>query len=192
MDCGRRAAARRLRQRPDHALKLLIAAWLAFALPLHARAQALEHEVKAAYIYRFLSFVEWPADAEPKAKAPFVIGVDGADDVQSQLEEIAKDRRVGAHPLEVRRLRDVKNLRELQVLFVGQRAAALLPKLRGIRGLLVVSDADDALNAGATIALVRREERVRFSVALDDAEERGLRMSSRMLSVAEYVRGGKP
>jgi hypothetical protein len=159
---------------------------------MHAWAQALEHEVKAAYIYRFLSFVEWPADAEPKANAPFVIGVESADDVQSQLEEIAKERRVGAHPLEVRRLRDVKNVRELQVLFVGQRAAALLPKLRGIRGLLVVSDADDALNAGATIALVRREERVRFSVALDDAEERGLRMSSRMLSVAEYVRGGKP
>lgn len=186
------AAAGGLRQRAAVALRTLLLAWLALALPGELCAQALEHEVKAAYVYRFLSYVEWPGNAAPPSGAPLAIGVLGADDVAAQLEEIVPGRRVQGRPISVRRVREGEPLAGLQVLYVGRAAAAMLPRLAGAPGLLVVSDAPDALEHGATIALVQSEGRVRFRVALDDAERRGLRISSRMLAVAESVRGAKP
>lgn len=167
------------------ALALLFSALLA---PLSAAAQPLETEVKAAYLFRFLSFMEWPG--QPSGPdAPITIGVMGADDVLEQLQEILPGRSVGARPVAVRRVREGEPLAGLQLLFVGRAAAAALSRLAGPPGIAIVSDADHALDRGAAIAFVRSEGRVRFHVALDNAERQNIRISSRMLGVAEYVRG---
>ena len=92
----------------------------------------------------------------------------------------------------MRRLREGEAPDGVQVLYVGAAAAASLPRVARVPGLLVVSDAGNALDRGATIALVRGEDRVRFAVAVDDAEARGLRISSRMLALAAAVRGARP
>jgi len=164
---------------------------LGFALSCAAAAQPQEHEVKAAFLFKFLSFIEWPAQSFARANAPLVIGVLGADDVHFALQEIVPGRSAHGRPLEVRKLKDGERTAGVHLLFVGRAAASALPKLPAQPGLLVVSEADGALEQGAMINFLRVDGRVRFEVAPDAAERRGLRISSRMLAVAQHVKPGR-
>lgn len=171
-------------------LRLLLVA-IALLAPTAIRAE-LEHEVKAAFLFQFLSYVEWPENTFPDASAPFVIGVLGADDVREDLVEIARGRLAQGRPIEVRRLNGGDSLSGLHVLFVGGSGAFDLPDLTGRKGVLLVGDADGALDRGAMVNLVRVGDHVRFQVAPDTAERGGLRISSRMLAVAVLVKPARP
>jgi hypothetical protein len=164
-------------------------------VPLCASGQALEHEVKAAYLFRFLSFVEWPQSSFARPDSPIVIGVLGAEDVLEELRAIVPGRVVQGRPVAAQRVsldgRLGAALAGVHVLFVGRDSAAQLARLPSARGLLVVSDSMRGLDLGAVVNFVRSEGRVRFEVAVDAAEERELKISSRMLAVASSVRPGK-
>ena len=167
--------------------RLLLACWLLF-LPATAWPQAQEHELKAAYLYRFLSFMEWPGQP-PRADRPITIGVMGADDVLAELQAIVPGRSAQGRPVVVRRVSEGQSLAGLQVLYVGPAAAGALARLSVPPGTALVSDGEAALDRGAAIAFVRSDGRVRFHVSLDAADKQNVRISSRMLSVAEHVRG---
>ena len=156
-----------------------------------ARAPATERGVKAAFLYKFLDYVEWPAGTFARPDQPLVIGVLGADDLQSELADAVRGRTVGDRPVEVRRVRPGEPLNGLHVLFVGlsehTRIATIARSPQG-RGLLIVSESDDALDLGSTINFVIQEGRVRFEVALPAAERAGIKLSSRLLAVAQNVR----
>lgn len=169
--------------------RLLLVA-LGLLAPALAAAQA-EHEVKAAFLVRFLSFVEWPEPAFARPESPIVIGVMGADDVLATLQETLAGRVVQARPVAARRIKEGEPLAGVHLLFVGRGASSALPKLGPPPGVLVVSEIEGGLERGATVNFLRREGRVRFEVALDTAEKQGLRISSRMLSVAQNVRQGR-
>jgi hypothetical protein len=168
-----------------------LVAFLGLLASCAALAQPQEHEVKAAFLFKFLSFIEWPAQSFARASAPLVIGVLGADDVHFALQEIVPGRTAQGRPLEVRKLKEGERTAGVHLLFVGRAAAAILPKLPAQPGLLVVSEADGALEQGAMINFLRVDGRVRFEVAPDAAERRGLRISSRMLAVAQHVKPGR-
>jgi hypothetical protein len=172
-------------------VRALLAA-LGFALSCAALAQPQEQDVKAAFLYKFLSFVEWPAQSFARADSPLVIGVLAADEVQGSLEEAVQGRQAQGRPLQVRRVNAGERLAGVHLLFVGRAAAASLPKLAAPPGVLVVTESDGALEQGAMINFLRSDGRVRFEVAPDAAERRGLRISSRMLAVAHYVRPARP
>lgn len=165
---------------------------LALVLPAAAPAQVLEHELKAAYLFRFLSFIEWPADVFAGPQAAISVGVMGAEDVLHELQNLVQGRTVQGRDVLVRRVRPGESLAGLHVLHVGQGAAAQLARMGPIRGLLVVADSAYGLELGAVVNFVRAEGRVGFEVAVDSAEHRGIRISSRMLAVASYVRQAKP
>jgi hypothetical protein len=160
--------------------------------PLAATGQALEREVKAAFLFKFLSFVEWPQGAFARPDSPIALGVLGADEVLDELLRIVPGRVVQGRPITVRRLYYGEPASGLHLLFVGRAAGSALPGYAEREGLLLVAEQPGALEHGAIINFVSVDGRVRFEVAADAAERRGLRVSSRMLSVAEYVRGGKP
>lgn len=181
-----------------HAALLAYACVLAAALTPPAGAQAtgapLERAVKAAFVYKFLAYVEWPAPSFERADTPLVIGVHGADDIATELATIVADRAVGERPVQVKRLQPGDPLTGLHVLFVGRpdaaRLAALTRALQA-RPTLVVTEAAGALNAGSMINLVVASDgRVRFEIALDAVEKAGLRLSSRLLALAQSVRPG--
>jgi hypothetical protein len=170
--------------------RLLLAA--ALLAPLAALAQAGEVQIKAAFLYKFGGFVEWPPAAFASADNPFVIGVIGADAVAAELEQISAGRTVQGRPVAVKRLRRGDPLSGLHVLFVGQQEAARLVEiLAGAKGqpLLVVTESDNALSQGSMINFVAADDRVRFDVALPPAERGRLRISSRLLAVARKVVG---
>ena len=167
-----------------------VVVFLGFLASCAALAQPQEHEVKAAFLFKFLSFIEWPAQSFARHGAPLVIGVLGADDVHFALQEIVPGRSAQGRPLEVRKLKEGERSAGVHLLFVGRAAAGALPMLPAQPGLLVVSEADGALEQGAMINFLRVDGRVRFEVAPEPAERRGLRISSRLLAVAQHVKPG--
>lgn len=176
------------------ALRLAYLLLLLLCTPHHGRAQperlAGEHQVKAAYLYKFLGFVEWPARVFEQPQSPFVIGVVGADDLAEELATVVSQRQVNGRPAVARRLRPGDPLTGLHMLFIGRaagaRAAGLLAGARGT-ALLIVSESDEAFAAGSAINFVLVDNKVRFDVALASVEHNELKISSRLLGVARRV-----
>lgn len=170
----------------------------ALVLPLlfaAARAGAQEpgavyapENVKAAFLYHFATYVNWPEDAT--SDDVFRIAVIGADAVADELEEFLPGRTLKGLPMEVRRLGSIEDLGEDEVLFIGRRENWHLEKLLDAvasRPVLVVTDEPDGLREGATINFRIVDERVRFEISLRAAQRSGLELSSRLLSAAMSV-----
>ena len=153
----------------------------------HAQ-QASEAAVKAAFIYRFANYVEWPESAFP-ADASFTIGVAGADEVAAELEKIVPGRIVNGRRVVARRVGEGDAVRGLHVLFIGKGVSNPRALLRASQspGLLVVTEGERGLELGSAINLVVVDDRVGFEVSVDAAERNGLRVSARMLAVARRV-----
>jgi len=162
----------------------------AFA-PAAARAQqATEASVKAALVYKFASYVEWPPQAFAMPEAPLVIGILGAEDVAADLEPLTRGRTVHNRPVAVSRVKDAEGITGCHVVFVGRRESARLPAIaRAARAksVLLISDTERGLENGSVINFVQVDDRVGFEVSVDAAERSNLRVSSRMLAVARRV-----
>lgn len=166
------------------AVLCLVAAGIAH---LHA-AEVSEASIKAAFLYKFAGYVEWPSSEFARPDAPFVIGVVHDDGVATELERLAPGRSVAGHPLAVRRLKPGDPVRGVQVLFIAGEdpdRAEITGAQR--QGALVVTDSPAGLAAGSEINFVLADDRVGFEVSLDSAERAGHRISSRMLAVARRV-----
>jgi hypothetical protein len=155
--------------------------------------EAHEYQVKAAYLSKFPSFINWPPRAG--APGPFVIAVIGANDVAAELRELTRGRSHEGRGIEVRELADAQAARDAQLLFVGRGAAPVLPAVvRAVAGasVLIVSESPGALDQGSAVNFVVQNGRVRFAVSLPAASRAGLHISPRMLSAASEVRGERP
>ena len=153
-------------------------------------AATAEYRIKAAFLFKFLGFVDWPPAAFDRTDAPFVIGVLGAATLGHELEQIASGRQVNGHPVRVRLLGRGDPATGLQVLFVGRGEA---PRLNTVEAatdslaVLVVSESDGALALGSAINFVVVDDKVRFDVALHSINRAGLKISARLLAVARVV-----
>ena len=187
-------------RRPSLAWRLglgLVVAWLLLAA---AQAQAAltaprESAVKAAFLMKFGTFVDWPPQAFRRPDYPLVIGVLGDDGVQADLEQLAQGRSVKGSPIVVRRLRDLPAPGErVHILFLAtQNESRLRDLLARIAGpVLVVTQAEAGLAAGAALNFVVEGGRVRFEASPRAAEGRALKLSSRLLSVARAVEERAP
>ncbi|HEY1772714.1 MAG TPA: YfiR family protein [Gammaproteobacteria bacterium] len=154
-------------------------------------AVAAQQRIEAAYLYKFGSYITWPDSSFAGADSPIVIGVAGADTLADDLSTLVQGRDIGGRPVKVKRVRPDDPLGGIDILFVGTRADALFATARGLP-ILVVTDGDDGLARGATVSFVLVDDRVRFDVALDSAQQNGLKLSSLLLSVAHSVSGAKP
>jgi hypothetical protein len=152
--------------------------------------RALEHRVKAAYLYRFTEFVTWPEASLARPDAPLVITVVGREAVAEELRAIALGRSVDGHPLELRRGSDPDALRSSHMIFFADMDRTRLRELirSAPRTAVIVTETEGALTLGSIINFVVVEGRVRFEISLEAAEKRNLRLSSRLLAVAHAVR----
>lgn len=155
-----------------------------------ARSTPLERQVKAAYLYKFAGFVEWPEGSFARPDAPLQIGVAGNDALADLAEQMVAGRSVNGHPIVVRKLRRGEPLAGLHILFVGagEHAADLLGAARG-QSLLTVTDSDDTAALGSMVNFVVAEDKLRFEVALKAVALGRLRISARMLAAAYKVQG---
>ena len=151
------------------------------------RAQDLEYPVKAAYLYNFLSFIEWNAAQPGSATAPFRVCIIGADPFGRTLDDMVKGERVGHRPIEVARPADEEAAATCQVVFVARTDDARLPtivRMAAGKGVLIVGESAKVLPACGAIAFVQEGERLRFDVNINAIRRQGLRASSKLLRVA--------
>jgi hypothetical protein len=162
-----------------------------------AQAQAgaaapLERQVKAAYLYRFAGFVDWPDGSFAHPDSALQIGVAGNDALAEQAAQMVAGRSVNGHPLMVRKIRHGDSLADLHILFVGAMDKTAMADLMGAarsHSVLTVSDVQDAASAGSMINFVVADDRLRFEVALGNVTASRLRISARMLAAAYKVQG---
>lgn len=154
-----------------------------------AAAAKLEASVKAAYLYKFTGFVEWPPRAFAGAATPIVIGVVDAPEVLDELAPVLVGRSIQGRPLKVRQVSPGDALDGLHVLYVPSTGAlppAWLEAARS-RPLLLVTDEPGGLEAGGMLNFLLQDGRVRFEASVPAAERAGIKLSARLLAVAERV-----
>jgi hypothetical protein len=157
-----------------------------------ARAQDVtEPALKAAFIYNFAKFTDWPADALPPT-SPFNACVLGDTAVGDALERAVVGRRLAGREIGVSRVRPGPGVRACHLLYVSGLAwaqvEALTSTLRGAP-VLTISDADDFTRIGIAQVFVE-SGKMRFNFNLDVAKQARLQLSSKLLVLAAHVRGG--
>ena len=155
--------------------------------------QATEAEIKAAYLLRFMGFVEWPDAAFASPDAPLRMGVLDADQVAAELASMARGRLLGRRPIVPQRLRGEDSVNGLHALFVGRDSKSRLAGLvagAGDQALLTVAENGDTPVPGSAITFVVVDGKVRFDVVLPVAEQLHIKISSRLLPVARRVLSG--
>jgi len=171
-------------------LLALCLAWDGRAGAGEAGTLSMERSVKAAFLYKFLGYVEFAPNMPLEAGAPLVVGVLGADDIAAELGRVTTGRNVNGHPVAVRVMHEGDGANGLHLLFVaaGETARAA-PLLRAAQqaGVLTVTESGNGLQAGSVINFKLVDDRIRFEISLDAAERSNIKLSSRLLSVAYAV-----
>ncbi len=161
---------------------------LALAATQAMPAQFSIEAVKAAYLFRFASYVEWPETA--KSESPFIIGVVGSEDVAVHLEHLLNGMQVRGRPAKVRRVRDSDDLAGVHILYVGAnvfRSSRPLRQSALFKPILLVTDHRDGFEGGGIINFIEVNRNLRFEISLDAAERSGLKIDSALLAVAARV-----
>jgi len=158
--------------------------------PCHAALadESLEDGIKAAYLYKFSSYVDWPATAFTSTTSPFTVCLLGSSDhFNSTLRKIVQEESVNGRKIVVNEIRTLEREAGCHILYIGttdpQRSAAFIDSVRGSNVLTVSDNASQGI-IGFTIT----NNRLRFNIDAVAAGENGLVISSRLLSLAVNVK----
>ena len=164
-------------------MRLLVAALLV----LGAAEAPHEYAVKAAFLYNFARFVEWPDDA--RVSPSFRICIVGDDPFGTALDDAVRGKKVHHRPVEVTHP-DSDDLAGCHIVFVPSSEKATVPRLltgAAAPGVLTVGETDGFTHAGGIIGMRLQDSKVRFDVNLQAAQRAGLRVSSELLKLATEV-----
>jgi hypothetical protein len=166
---------------------------LAFNSSHAEQPDAAEYKVKAAFLYKFGAYVEWPAQAFTQADSPIVIGVMGANTVADELAQMSAGRTINGHSVSVKKLHQGDPLMGLHILFIARtgndKLADTLAVLKG-QAVLVVTETTPPPAPGSVINFVVADDKVRFDIALPSADSSSIKLSARLLTVARKVIAG--
>ena len=171
-------------------LALLACAHLLTASSGYAQGSLSEYQVKAAYLFNFLKFVQWPEDAFQDLLAPIVIGIVGDDPVGGALPYVVAGKTVQGRDLVIRKYHAGEDLRGCHILFISasekKRLPQLLASLHG-SGVLTVAYMDHFVESGGMVQFLIEESRVRITIGIDATSQARLKISSKLLSLARTV-----
>lgn len=149
-----------------------------------------EYQVKAAFLYNFAKFVEWPPQAFKTPADPISICILGANPFGNALEQAVKGKAVEGRSFTVRQISDL-NPCHCHILFVtASERKHFRSKLGSLKasGVLTVGDSQGFAADGGIINLKLEDAKVRFEINVDAAVEEQLRISSKLLGLAQIVR----
>jgi len=178
--------------------KLLVGAFVALLIAICptvsiAQSQVDEYRLKAAFLFHFAQFVEWPAEALGNADNPFVICVVGEDPFHGDLEETVRGKTIAARMVRIRHIKQVQEGQGCQVVFIDKderKNVTVLMSGLPKTSVLTVGESDDFLQQGGIIRLFVEDRKIRFEINQQAAEAANLRVSSRLLLLATAVIGG--
>jgi hypothetical protein len=171
---------------------LILTFWLT-----QVSAQVPEYQVKAAMLYKFALFVEWPAEAFPSDTSPFIVCVLGTDPFGPWLQQEVGETRVGSHPVEISYADNEEALPQCHLVFLSRfdqfRINRLVNSLSK-ENVLIVGDASDInkfCRLGGMVGLVMEGNKVRFVFNSNAIENAGLKVDSRLKRLAKSVDCGR-
>jgi len=167
---------------------------MCFAVPAGSADRSLEHSVKASFLYKLASFVEWPAGSFESETSPFNLCVFGADPFGGRIEEAVRGQSVGRHPIVLRYLKRAEPRSNCHAIFVsGSGRQDVSEALNAVDGRPVLTVTDSALGPAAGIVhFVIVDDRVGFDIDLAAATRNRLVISSKVLELARKVNRARP
>jgi len=173
------------------AVLLALAATLVW--PAASRAQSAkqrEYEIKAAYLYNFIRYIDWPADTLPPAGGRIIIGIVGDNPFGAAIDPL-NGKQIKGCTLAVKQIVDAKDLEQCQILFICAseklRLAEIFGELKESKAL-TVGEIDGFAAKGGIINFIYERNKVRFEINPDTAKRAGLNVSSELLKLAKLVK----
>ena len=149
--------------------------------------QPSEYQLKAAYLFNFAKFVDWPPDAFAETNSPIVIGILGENPFGTDLERTIGNKTISNRSLAIREIRSLAEATNCHLLFISRSEKQRLPKtIQGLRGasVLTVGETERFTEAGGMIEFVLQGNKIRFRINEEAAKSAGLKISSKLSSVA--------
>lgn len=164
------------------------------ALPARAEDPPREYQVKAAFLFNFAQFVDWPDSAFPDATAPIVIAVLGKNPFGDYLDNLVRDEHIGERALVVRLCSRIDELAGCHLVLISRSETreleTILAKLKG-QPLLTVGDADTFTRAGGMVRFAIEGGKTRLRINVEAAKASQLTISSKVLRPDTIVTSGK-
>jgi hypothetical protein len=162
-------------------------------LPLAwADERSAEYEIKAAFLCKFGNYVEWPAGSAAATDGQFGIGVVASESVAEELARTARGQTVKGRSIAVHRVGRGESVDGLSIVFIARsdagRMAEILAAAKG-RPILTVTESERGPASGGIVNFIVVDDKVKFDIALPQAEANGLKISARLLAVAHAVVG---
>jgi hypothetical protein len=151
---------------------------------------AREYEIKAAFLYNFAAYVEWPRAAFPETDSPIVVCVVGADPFDGALERTLQGKTAQGRPLSIRRVATAKEARGSHIVFLPAAESGKVAEVAGILGgtsALLVGEAEGLARKGTVFNFAVEDGRIKLEVNAGAAEKAGLRLGSKLLKIARRV-----
>ena len=150
-----------------------------------------EYQVKAAFLYKFTKFVDWPQEPGGDAPGSLVICVVGDDPFGDTLDKVVEGKSVNGQSIIVRRMKSIQNAQACRIAFISSSEKArfrlLLDFLKG-SSVLTVGDTEGFAEMGGVINFTMEEDHVRFEINVDAAKRARLNISAKLLGLAKIVR----
>lgn len=173
----------------------LLLGWCMAAGVWAETAPTREYQVKAAFLLRFLQFVEWPEQAFGQPDSPLRIGILGEDPFGVALDHIAANERVRNRPLLITRSAMVADLRTCHMIFVANSERDRLDEVAKelpAEAVLTISDIEGFAERGGTIRFYLADKKVRFEINPTVAQRQHLKVSAQLLSLGKIVGAHEP
>jgi hypothetical protein len=163
------------------------------AMNEHIKADAYkEYEIKAAFLYKFTGFVDWPPAAFPADDTPILIGVLGEDPFGTSLDDIVRNKKAKNRDIQVKRSNEAADLKNCHIVFVCSsekgRLKTLFSDFKGT-SVLTVGDTNSFAKLGGMINLVPVDNKIGLEINVAAAKNAGLAISSQLLNLAKTVYG---
>ena len=173
--------------------KIISLLFIIFALSASGHAQnakITEYEIKAAFLYNFAKFVDWPSEVFADSTQPIIIGIVGRDPFGRVIDQIIKGRKVKGRKLVVKRFNRIKDLEFCHILFISslekKRMVEVIEKIKNT-SVLTIGETKRFAYEGGIIKLVNQDNKVRFEINVWAAQQANLRISSTLLRLAKIV-----
>ena len=171
--------------------RLTSALLLAFLLSSGASAQQTqpsEYQLKAAFVFHFAEFVDWPARAFTAPGSPMIIGILGDNPFGNELEQAVRGKSLNNHPLTVKPISSVAEAAtNCHILFVSSSEKKRFPEIftgLGKASVLTVGETDRFNESGGMINFTLEGGKIRFQINDAAAKRAGLKISSKLMSLA--------
>ena len=147
-----------------------------------------EYEIKAAYLYNFSKFIEWPGSSMKQTQGTFIIGVLGKDPFGGFLEQVIEGKNVRGAIMTIKRFHRLDELQYCNILFISASETSNLSKIFDSlknENILTVSDMPEFIRNGGMIQLYAENNKIRFAIHVGATERSNLKLSAKLLNLAK-------